>query len=60
MLQGMPATSDATINRQGGALRWRTVTLDDGRRARVAVTRKPGPRGGRVVLVKILGDSHAS
>lgn len=50
----MPAKVDATIRARGGALRWRTVTLPDGRRARVAVTRRPGPRGGRVVLVRIL------
>jgi hypothetical protein len=50
----MPAAVDAELARRGGVKRWRTVTLPDGRRARVAVVRRPGPRGGRAVLVKIL------
>ncbi len=48
----MPASAEKEIARRGGAVRWRRVTLPGGRTALVAVVRKRGPRGGRVVLVK--------
>jgi hypothetical protein len=37
------------IRRRGGAMRYRTLKLPDGRYMHVAVTREPGPRGGRTV-----------
>lgn len=49
----MPNSADSLIASRGGAIRWRSVRLKDGRHALVAITRDPGPHGGRVVLVKI-------
>lgn len=40
---------EAEINRRGGAVRWRTVKLKNGRTVKVAVVRKAGPRGGHTV-----------
>ena len=37
---------EAEIRERGGAVRWRTVRLKDGRTIRVAIVRKAGPRGG--------------
>lgn len=37
------------IAKRGGAKRWRTVTLPSGRVIKVAIVRKPGPRGGHTV-----------
>ena len=37
------------IAERGGAVRWRTVKLPDGKTVRVAVVRRKGPRGGRTV-----------
>lgn len=42
----MPETE---ISPRGGAVRWRTLKLDDGRTIQVAVVRKAGPRGGHTV-----------
>lgn len=39
---------------RGGAVKWRTVRLKNGKYVRVAIVRKPGPRGGRTVA----GDVH--
>jgi hypothetical protein len=50
----VPASVDRELRRRGGVARWRTVTLPNGQRARVAIVRDPGPRGGRAVLVKKL------
>lgn len=44
------------IARRGGAKRWRTVKLSDGRTVRVAVVRKAGPRGGHTVAGKVRKD----
>jgi hypothetical protein len=54
MLASMPKATDDQIRRRGGVLRWRTITLRDGRRARVAITRDPGPRGGKTMIVRVL------
>ena len=40
---------EAEIRRRGGAVRWRTLKLKDGRTIKVAVVRKSGPRGGHTV-----------
>jgi hypothetical protein len=45
----MPEDVEREIARRGGAIRWRTLRLPDGRYMHVAVTREPGPRGGRTV-----------
>lgn len=37
------------ISRRGGAKRWRTIKLADGRTLRVAIVRKVGPKGGHTV-----------
>jgi hypothetical protein len=37
------------IAARGGAVRWRTVRLANGKYVRVAVVKKKGPRGGRTV-----------
>lgn len=50
----MPTAVDREIADRGGVVRWRTITMPDGGRARVAVVRRRGPHGGRVVLVKRL------
>ncbi len=42
----MPETE---IRRRGGAIRYRTVKLKDGRTVHVAIVRKAGPRGGHTV-----------
>jgi hypothetical protein len=46
----MPARKIAA---RGGAVRVRTITLPDGRRATVYVVRRKGPRGGKTVLGEI-------
>lgn len=40
---------EAEIRKRGGTLRWRTVKVGKGKTVRVAVVRKPGPKGGRTV-----------
>lgn len=40
------------IAARGGAKRWRTIKLPDGRTVKVAIVRKPGPRGGHTVAGK--------
>ncbi len=34
------------LKKRGGAIGWRTMSLPNGEFQRVAITRKPGPRGG--------------
>jgi hypothetical protein len=45
----MPTPIDAEIKRRGGVVRWRTHKSKSGKLFRVAVVRKPGPRGGRTI-----------
>lgn len=40
---------ESEIKARGGAKRWRTVTLPDGRTVKVAIVKKAGPRGGHTV-----------
>jgi len=40
---------EAQIEARGGAVKWRTLKLRNGQTIKVAVVRKPGPRGGRTV-----------
>jgi len=40
---------EAKIAARGGAKRWRTITLADGRIVHVAIVPKAGPRGGHTV-----------
>lgn len=44
----MPANSERQIQRRGGAARYRTIKSGD-KTMTCAVTRKPGPQGGRTV-----------
>lgn len=43
------------IRRRGGAKRWRTIKLKDGRTIRVAIVRKAGPKGGHTVAGPVHG-----
>lgn len=43
--------SAATIRKRGGVVRIRTVMID-GKPAKVYVMRKPGPNGGRTIVVR--------
>lgn len=47
---------EAEIKARGGAVRWRTVKLKDGRTIRVAVVRKAGPHGGHTVAGPVHKD----
>lgn len=40
---------EAQISARGGAKRWRTVRLANGKVIRVAIVPKAGPRGGHTV-----------
>jgi hypothetical protein len=40
---------ESEIKARGGAKRWRTVKLPDGRVVKVAIVKKAGPRGGHTV-----------
>lgn len=44
------------IAARGGAKRWRTVRLADGRTIRIAIVRKAGPRGGHTVAGSVDKD----
>jgi len=44
----MPASIEKRINARGGAIRYRSQKRG-GKLFRVAVVRKPGPRGGRTI-----------
>lgn len=41
------------INRRGGAKKWRTVKLKNGRIIHVAIVPKAGPRGGHTVAGRL-------
>ena len=45
---------EAEIKKRGGAVRWRTIKLPNGKFKRIAIVRKPGPHGGRSVA----GETH--
>ena len=40
---------ESEIKARGGAKRWRTITLPDGRTVKVAIVKRAGPRGGHTV-----------
>lgn len=40
---------ESIIRKRGGAIRYRTIELGDGEYKHCAITKKSGPRGGRVV-----------
>jgi hypothetical protein len=44
---------DKQIRARGGVIRWREHKTKSGRLFRVAVVRKPGPRGGRTLSYEI-------
>lgn len=46
---------ESEIKARGGAKRWRTITLPDGRTVKVAIVKKAGPRGGHTVAGPIRG-----
>jgi hypothetical protein len=39
--------------RRGGVLRYRTISLGDGKYAHVVIVKKRGKRGGRTVMGKV-------
>jgi hypothetical protein len=47
------AQAEKIIKARWGAVRWRTHTAKNGAQYRVAVVRKPGPRGGLTVSYRI-------
>ena len=47
---------EAAIAKRGGAVRWRTVKLKDGRTIKVAIVRKAGPRGGHTIAGPVHGS----
>jgi len=49
---------ESEIKARGGAKRWRTVTLPDGRTVRVAIVKKAGPRGGHTVAGPVRGKKR--
>lgn len=44
------------IAQRGGAKRWRTIKLADGRTLRVAIVKKAGPQGGHTVPGRVRKD----
>jgi hypothetical protein len=40
---------EAEISARGGAKKWRTIKLPNGKTIRVAIVKKAGPRGGHTV-----------
>lgn len=40
---------EAEIRARGGAKRWRTIRLSNGKYVRVAIVKKAGPKGGHTV-----------
>lgn len=49
---------EAEIKARGGAKRWRTVKLPDGRTIKVAIVKKAGPRGGHTVAGPVRGKKR--
>lgn len=49
---------EAEIKARGGAKKWRTVRLKDGRTIRVAIVKKAGPRGGHTVAGTVRKDKE--
>jgi hypothetical protein len=49
----MPTPIDAQIKARGGVIRWRERKTADGRLFRIAVVKKPGPRGGKTISYEV-------
>jgi hypothetical protein len=49
----MPTPIDKQIKSRGGVVRWRMHRAKNGQLYRVAVVRKPGPRGGKTISYKV-------
>ena len=49
----MPTPIDKLIKKRGGVIRWREHKSKSGTLFRVAVVRKPGPRGGRTLSYEV-------
>ena len=49
----MPTPIDKLIKERGGVIRWREHKSKSGKLCRVAVVRKPGPRGGRTLSYEV-------
>ena len=50
MRENMP---EKEIKKRGGAIRWRTIDLPNGKYLHIAIVRKKGKRGGRTVTGKV-------
>jgi hypothetical protein len=46
---------ESEIKARGGAKRWRTVKLPNGKTVKVAIVKKAGPRGGHTVAGPVHG-----
>lgn len=46
---------EAEIRKRGGAIRWRTVRLRNGKYIRVAIVRKRGKHGGTTIAGPVHG-----
>jgi len=44
---------EAQIAARGGAKRWRTIRLKNGKYIKVAIVKKAGPRGGHTVAGEV-------
>jgi hypothetical protein len=53
--RSIPIPKNAKIAKERGILRYRVV-FREGERYRLAVTKKPGPRGGRTIVVAKLEE----
>lgn len=51
---------EAEIAKRGGAVRWRTKKLPNGKYVHIAVVRKPGKRGGKTVAGPVKSKAKAS
>lgn len=49
----MPTPIDKQIAERGGVIRWREKVAKSGKKFRIAVVRKKGPRGGRTLSYEV-------
>lgn len=54
---GLIKMPESEIRKRGGAIRWRTKDLPNGKYIHIAVVRKVGKRGGHTVAGKVKGKT---
>ncbi len=52
-MRTMPTPIDKQIAARGGVVRWRERKTKSGKLFRIAVVKKPGPRGGRTLSYEV-------